>query len=57
MTVYIITWKYPGESGSGIVGAYSTEQKAQEVMEILDAHGDIGKVFEIVVIADVEIKS
>jgi len=56
MTVYIITYEYPQESGNGIVGVYTSEGHAKQIMAILDAHGDMSKVFKIKTVADVEVE-
>jgi hypothetical protein len=57
MKIYIITFEYHGESGSGIVGAYASEKEVQKVMDILDNHGDMSKVFKVKTIDDVEVES
>jgi hypothetical protein len=56
MTIYIITYRYYQEPGSGVVGAYATKEAAQKVLRILEDHGDMSKVFELVVTEDVEVE-
>jgi hypothetical protein len=55
ITVYVITWRYSGESGSGIVGAYASEEWAKKVFKALEDHGDMSKIFEMITITDVEV--
>jgi hypothetical protein len=55
-TVYIITYEYPQESGHGIVGVYTSEARAKQILAILDAHGDMSKVFKITTVADLEVE-
>lgn len=55
MTIYIITYRYNAEAGSGVVGAYASEEEANRILELLNTHGDISKVFEIAAVKDVKI--
>jgi len=60
MTVYIVTYRYHGEPdhgepGSGVVGAYASKEAAVQILKLLVDHGDLSKVFEMVVVADVEV--
>ncbi len=56
MTIYIITWRYHGEAGSGVVGAYASEKSAFHIMKLLEGHGDMSKIFEMTTAEDVEVK-
>jgi hypothetical protein len=55
MTVFIVTYRYHGEPGSGVVGAYASKEAADQVLKLLVDHGDLSKVFEMVVVQDVEV--
>ncbi len=45
--VWVITWKYQGDSGSGVIRAYSDRKRAEEDMEMLEDYEGCGKSYEI----------
>jgi hypothetical protein len=56
MTIYIITYRYHAEAGSGVVGAYASKEEADRVLKLLENHGDMSKVFEVAAVEDVKVE-
>ncbi len=46
--IYVITWRYSDDSGSGVVRAYEQKDNAEEDLRFLDANGDTAKRFYLV---------
>lgn len=45
-TIYVLTWRYPDNSGHGVVRAFVDENDALRMKELLTEHSD--RLFEVV---------
>ena len=39
-TIYVVLWSYADNSSFGVVGVYSTEERANNIVKLLREHAD-----------------